>query len=210
MVFNVISNWKCALEASCFSSHPSSFPSRFISITLFLPVCFLLRFLSACSPESCSSGCTTSYPAKLINMVYVIDPSACLVYTVCAHLSQKETLNFHTQGSWPSLSRIIVQLTSQSQPIMWEGFAGDSGEKQSGLCESGWWGGGKNVFLWCSRPYNFIAPGGGLKYHGRQRQCCAASVLWINRFSDLVTCCSSWSALEFKDHLWSFFHRGKV
>lgn len=144
-------------------------------------------------------------------MVYLIDPSAYLVYTVCARLCQKETLNFHTQGGWPSLSRIIVQLMSQSQPIMREGFAADNQRK---TVRSAWVGmmrrGKRNVFLWCSRPYNFIAPGGGIKYHGRQRRCCAASVSWINWFSDLVTYCFSWSALEFKGHLWSFFERGKV
>lgn len=60
---------------------------------------------------------------KPINTVYVIDTSACLVYTVCARLRPKETLTFHTRGSLPSLSCIIVQLKSHLRPIMWEGLA---------------------------------------------------------------------------------------
>lgn len=84
-------------------------------------------FPSSCSgtstflPESCFIG-STPQPAKPINTVCMISPSACLVYIVCSRLRPKETLTFHTQGSSPSLSRIIVQLTSQSQPIMWEEF----------------------------------------------------------------------------------------
>lgn len=61
--------------------------------------------------------------------MYVIDPSACLVYTPCARLRPEQTLTFHTRGSSPSLSRVIVQLRSQLKPIMWEFFTDDSGGK---------------------------------------------------------------------------------
>lgn len=99
----------------------------------------------------------------------MIDPSACLVYTVCACLRPEQTLTFHTQGSSPSLSRIIVQLKSQSEPIMWEGLRWWQRRKKKhpGLCEWGRWG-KRDVFFWCSSPYSFIAPGGGLIY-GRRR-----------------------------------------
>lgn len=114
---------------------PSFFPSRFPFLPRFSP---LPLFLHMISPESYSSGCT-SRPTKLINMLYMIDPSACLVYTVCAPLRQ-EALTFHTQGSSPSLSRIIVQLMSRSQPITWEGFAHYSRGTHSDLREWGWQG----------------------------------------------------------------------
>ena len=120
------------------ASHPP-FPSpptrQFLSLRLFssrrcdsFPL-----LLHAISPESCSGGCA-SRPTKPINRVYVIDPSACLVYTMCARLRPKEMLTFHTRGSPPSLSRIIVQLKSQSEPIMWEGFAEDRGGKNTLVC----------------------------------------------------------------------------
>lgn len=121
----------------------SLFPRTLFSPSLCPPCTSLPLFLHAISPESCSSGCTPR-PTKPINTVYVIDPSACLVYTVCARLCPKETLTFHMQGSPPSLSHIIVQLKSQLEPIMWEGLAEDSWRKKT-LFEWEWWG-GKGMF----------------------------------------------------------------
>lgn len=118
----------------------SLLPPPLLSISLpLLPRFFPLPlFLHMISPESCSSGCT-SRPTKLINMLYMIDPSACPVYIVCAPLRQ-EALTFHTQGSSPSLSRIIVQLMSRLQPIRWEGFAYYSRGTHSDLPKWGWQG----------------------------------------------------------------------
>lgn len=126
---------------SLVSTSSLSLPSH----SLTPPPASLPPFLHAISPESCSSGCTAR-PTKPINTVYVIDPSACLVYTVCARLRPKETLTFHTRGSPPSLSRIIVQLKSQLEPIMWEGLAEDSGRKDTQVCVTGNDVGGKGMF----------------------------------------------------------------
>lgn len=126
-------------DLASLSSLPSQsfgfFPCLCFPLPPLSPFLFFL-FLRAIIPESSSSG-RTPLPTKPINTVYVIDPSACLVYTVCARLRPKETLTFHTQGSSNPLSRIIVPLKSQSEPIMWEGSADDSGGKHSGLCECG-------------------------------------------------------------------------
>lgn len=95
-----------------------------------LPLTRFLFFLRAISTESCSSGCTAR-PTKPINTVHKIDPSACLVYTVCTRLCPKEMLTFNMQGSPPSLSRIIVPLKSQLEPIIWEGLTEDSSRKKN-------------------------------------------------------------------------------
>lgn len=124
-------------------------------------------FLRAISLEPCSSGCTPQ-PTKPINTVYVIDPSACLVYTVCARLCPKETLTFHMQGRPPSLSRIIVQLKSQLEPIMWEGLAEDSWRKKNKKKKHSVWvvmiRVKRDVSLSYSLLYSFIALGERLMY----------------------------------------------
>lgn len=144
----------------------------------------LSLFLHVISPKSCSSGSTCTHPNEPINAVYVIDPSVCLVYTAFALLRPKETLTFHTQGSSPSLSCVIVQLTSQSQPIMWEGLTDNNTETPSGLCEWGWWGGKWDVFLRCSRSYNFTAFGRGVIYwrdHVRETETVLCSRCVVNQ-----------------------------
>lgn len=130
--------WRKILSVSTWTYILTPPPLLSISLPL-LPRFFPLPlFLHMISPESCSSGCT-SRPTKLINTLYMIDPSACPVYIVCAPLRQ-EALTFHTQGSSPSLSRIIVQLMSRLQPIRWEGFAYYSRGTHSDLREWGWQG----------------------------------------------------------------------
>lgn len=154
---------------------------------MFFPIFF---FLHVISPESCSSG-GTSQPTKPINTVYMIDPSACLVYTLCARLRREQTLTFHTQGSSPSLSRIIVQLRSQLNPIMWEFFTDDSGGK---TLRSVWVGPlrGKEMFSSDVHVHIVSSPlAEGLFMEedvcGRQRGCCALTISWINCSGDLVT-----------------------
>lgn len=189
-----------------------AFPSSLSLVTFlpfsvsFPPLSLFPFFLHAISPESCSSGCA-SWPTKPINTVYVIDPSACLVYTVCARLRPKETLTFHTQDSPASLSRIIVQLKSQSEPIMWEGFAEERREKKH-LCvwvgmmrEKGMFFSDVHVHIVSSPLAEGLFIEGTV--YGRQRRRCAATVSWINCSGDLVTHCSPPSTLEFKGCLWN-------
>lgn len=164
----------------------------FLPVSVSFPPVSLPLFLHAISPESCSSGCT-SRPTKPINTVYVIDPSACLVYTVCARLRPKETLTFHTQDSPPSLSRIIVQLKSQSELIMWKPSLRKV-RKKTLVCvwvgmmrENGMFSSDVHVHI-VSSP---LAEGLFIEATvcGRQRRRCAATVSWINCSGDLVTHC---------------------
>lgn len=118
-----------------FTQYLPSFPSCFIpshSLTFSSIYCPSFPRISRPQPSSiCASRPTT-----------VLDRSclSCL-RSACSH-APKCTVDLSHTGSSSSLFCIIVQLTSQSETIMWESLR--IAQKNT-LRESGWWG-GKGMF----------------------------------------------------------------